>query len=286
MPSQLKVSPLKQLFQVCTRADLRLSGHTDRMIRRAIDAGHLRKLGRTWFGTASTPAAVAGALRRQHRLTCVSALAYHGVFVPEVPGIHEVGRQCTCAGGEHLIPHPTLRAWPDAEPILAPRPALAHAVACLDPEGAAIVLESALNLGLVTGDDLPAILDPLPLRTRRAIGTPDGRAMSGPETRVRRFLERRGVKVIPQFPMPDGGFVDMLVGERLIIECDSRAHHTDPATFTSDRHRDQRYTLLGYTVLRLTYQDVMVNWATTCQLLIALLRRGVHRASRSQRRSR
>lgn len=216
----------------------------------------------------------------------MSALALHGVFVIETPGAHEVGRQCPCATSDDLILHQRLRAWPDAEPVMPVEQSLIHAARCLDAEGAAICLESALNKKLIGPDDLPSIMAGLPARKRSAIGPLDGRAMSGPETRVRRLFERRGVQVTAQFPLPDGGFVDMLVGERLMIECDSRSHHTDPMTFANDRHRDQRNVSLGYTVIRLTYQDVMDNWTATREMLLSLLRRGVHRAPRPQRRRR
>lgn len=283
MPQQLQVSALRRTLQVCTRADLIAAGYSPRTIKRAFDAGQLTKLGRFWLGTGATPRTVAAALRRNHRLTCVSALALHGVFVPETPGVHEVGRQCRCVSPEGVIEHRGLRAWPDTEPILPVRWALGDAARCLDADGAAMVLESALNKRLVDDTDVTLILTALPQRKQLAIGTPDERAMSGPETRVRRFLERRGVAVVPQFPLPDGGFADMLVGEQLLIECDSRAHHTDPRAFAADRRRDQRNVLRGYTVVRLTYQDVMDNWSTTQQLLIALIRRGAHRRTRYQR---
>lgn len=280
------MSEIKRLTHVRTRADLLTVGFTDRSIRRALSAGQMRKLGRNWYGTSATPSDVAGALARGHRLTCVSALAVHGVFVVETPGPHEVGRQCSCATSDELILHQGLRAWPDGEPIMPVAQSLIHAGRCLDAEGAAVCLESALNKKLIGPDDVPSILAGLPARKRLAIGTLDGRAMSGPETRVRRLFERRGVQITPQFPLPDGGFADMLVGERLIIECDSRGHHTDREAFANDRHRDQHLVLLGYTVVRLTYQDVMDNWTTTREMLLSLLRRGVHRAPRPHRRRR
>ena len=277
------MGPIKTLTHVRTRADLLSAGYTDRRIRKALRSGQVTKLRRYWYGTNATPIDVAGALRREHRLTCVSALALHGAFVVETPGPHEVGRQCRCTTSDSPILHPRLRAWPDDEPVMPVRQALDHMCRCLSAEGAAITLESALNKKLITTDDLSEILVGLPHRKRLAIGTPDGRAMSGPETRVRRFFERRGVRVTPQFPLPGGGYADMLVGELLLVECDSRTHHTDSRAFASDRRRDQRNVLLGYTVVRLTYHDVMEDWVSTQEFLLTLLRRGAHRKPRTQR---
>ena len=270
-------------MHVRSRADLLADGYTDRSIRRSLETGRLRKLGKWWYGTSATPAHVAAALQRDHRLTCVSALALHGVFTIETHAVHEVGVQCRCTSGDGVIHHRPLRRWPDGEPVLPVGHALAHACRCLSAEGAAMSLESALNKRLVDEQEVAMILEELPERKRLAIGTPDARAMSGPETRVRRFLQRRGVKVTPQFPLPGGGFADLLVGECLLIECDSRSHHTDPRAFSADRARDRRNVLLGYTVVRFTYQDVMDNWATTRAQLLALIRRGAHRLPRSRR---
>lgn len=283
MESQAHLSTTKKLLDVRTRADLLAAGYTDRTIARALSSRQLLKLGRFWYGSSVTPPQVAWALASDHRLTCVSALVLHGVFVIETSGVHVVGRQCRCTAHEGKIHHPGLRRWPDAEPILPILHALTHACRCLDAEGAAIALESALNKELIRSDDVPAIFDRLPVRKRKAIGDPDARAMSGPETRVRRFFEKRGVKVQPQFPLPDGGFADMLVGERLLIECDSKSHHTDAKAFAADRHRDQRNVARGYMVVRLTYQDVMDNWLTTQRFLLGLIRRGAHRLPRPRR---
>jgi predicted transcriptional regulator of viral defense system len=44
--------------------------------------------------------------------------------------------------------------------------------------------------------------------------------------------------------------------ERLIVETDSRAFHTDRRAFEHDRLRDQRLTLAGFTVVRFTWRQV------------------------------
>ncbi|MGA4508060.1 hypothetical protein ACQB6R_03395 [Propionibacteriaceae bacterium G1746] len=261
-----------------TRPQLLAADLTDAQIRRAVARGDLLRLGPRWYGTTATPPAVAAALKSNHRLTCLSALSLHGVFTPRVAERHEVGRQCRCQPRRGVVEHLPLRAWPDDHPILSLHDSLADALRCLNAESSAVVLESALHRRLLHPDDLPALLDPLSQRQRRAIGRLDARAMSGSETRVRRFFERRGVKVRPQFPLPGGGYADLLVGERLLIECDSLAHHTDLAAFAGDRHRDQRNLLAGLLTLRLTYDDVWVAWEATKRLFGEILRTHLHRA--------
>lgn len=149
----LAASALKDRLQVCTRADLLNAGHTDHQVRKVLRQGRLLKLGSHWYGTAATPFAVAAALRSNHRLTCVSALELHGVFVPATPWPHEVGRQCSCPQWGQVMEHRPLRRWPDDEPVTPLPMALQHAASCLDAEGAAIVLESALHQRMVTGEE-------------------------------------------------------------------------------------------------------------------------------------
>lgn len=107
--------------------------------------------------------------------------------------------------------------------------------------------------------------------------------MSGSETRVRRSLERRGVRVQPQYAIEGVGFIDMLVGDRLIIECDSVEYHTDAEAYARDRARDQACVQMGYLVVRLTYQDVMVRWEQTERLILDLIRQRVHLNPRRRR---
>lgn len=284
MWSTLPLSALKIRLQVCSRRDLLAAGHTDHHIRKLVATNSVRRLGKHWFGTERTPSPVAAALRRNHRLSCVSALAIHGVYVPDAPWAHEVGRQCSCTSVEGIIEHSPLRSWPDDEPLTSVRMALQHAVTCLDAEWAAIVMESALNSQLIRASEPAELIEHVSLKKQRAIGTIDGRAMSGTETRVRRFMQSLGVQVVPQYEVAGVGRVDMLVGERLVLECDSRGHHTGHQNYSADRRRDQKLTQLGFQVVRLTHADVMQNWDQTQHLLRALIAAGVHR--RQQRRGR
>ena len=43
---------------------------------------------------------------------------------------------------------------------------------------------------------------------------------------------------------------------RLIIETDGYEHHRDRASFEADRARDAKLTLMGYTVIRITWRQL------------------------------
>jgi predicted transcriptional regulator of viral defense system len=60
-------------------------------------------------------------------------------------------------------------------------------------------------------------------------------------------------------------------GERLVVETDSRAHHSSRRAFEHDRLCDQRLTLAGYTVVRFTWRQLTRDPAGVAETLAALL---------------
>lgn len=89
------------------------------------------------------------------------------------------------------------------------------------------------------------------------------RLQQGPETvaATRSRWERRLLKLILDADLPrpvtnvivEGHRVDMVwVDRRLVVEFDSRRFHSDPAAFETDRLRDARLIAAGYTVMRIT----------------------------------
>jgi hypothetical protein len=59
----------------------------------------------------------------------------------------------------------------------------------------------------------------------------------------------------------------------LIVETDGFAFHAMPTAFADDRRRDQKLTLAGYTVVRLTWDQVTADGPATAATISALLRR-------------
>jgi very-short-patch-repair endonuclease len=66
--------------------------------------------------------------------------------------------------------------------------------------------------------------------------------------------------------------VDFLWREqRVVVETDSWQHHSDRATFESDRARDAHLQALGYRVLRFTWRQIRETPALVARTLRALL---------------
>ncbi|HEV2775503.1 MAG TPA: DUF559 domain-containing protein [Solirubrobacteraceae bacterium] len=74
------------------------------------------------------------------------------------------------------------------------------------------------------------------------------------------------------FPEGDGAEADFLYRRQsLIVEVDGRGPHSTRRSFTSDRRRDQRLMLLGWRVVRFTWQQVTFEPAYVAATLRGLL---------------
>src|SRR5690625_5640485 len=95
---------------------------------------------------------------------------------------------------------------------------------CLDGEDAAVLLESALERRLLTVQEVEALLERAPIATRSRIGALSTASDSGSETRVVRWLRRRGFHVEQQVHLAGVGFIDVYVEEPHAREKIGRAH--------------------------------------------------------------
>lgn len=276
------MTPPPPRLPVWTRAELRDRGLSRRAVDRLIAEGRLHPAGRRWLLERTCPEDVAAALRTGHRLTCASALRHHGAWTPIIDRRHETAPRCTCTPSKDAIPHRYLHTWPDDHPITTIPLALRHAGLCLPADSAAVLFESVLSRHLLHPDDVDGVLAALPDRFRGPIGRLDPLAESGTETLVRRIFTRRHVAVRSQVWIPGVGRVDLLVGDLLVIECDSRQFHTSREQYADDRRRDLELHRRGYVVVRLTWEMVMLASEATQARLdeLSAARRHVHRRRR------
>jgi hypothetical protein len=136
------------------------------------------------------------------------------------------------------------------------------------------------------------------LRAQRAVLDRHRRQRGAPELdRLLATLEGRGTddarsrmevefaQLCDDYGLPRPILNAVVLGERvdfhwkdttLIVETDGFEFHSMPTAFADDRRRDQKLTLAGYTVVRLTWEQVTVDAAATARTISTLL---------SQRRS-
>jgi len=73
--------------------------------------------------------------------------------------------------------------------------------------------------------------------------------------------------------------VDVLIGERLVVQIDGFEHHGDARRRRKDIRGDARLVLLGYTALRFDYQQVMFDWPDVEASILGAVARGLHLAA-------
>jgi very-short-patch-repair endonuclease len=111
--------------------------------------------------------------------------------------------------------------------------------------------------------------------TARALAAVDGTSESGTEFLLRwRLAGRLPVPIRPQVGVAGVGRVDFVLGERLVVEVDGEAYHTDPGQFERDRRRDAALGIRGFRVLRFSYRQVMSDWPDVEGAVFAAVARG------------
>ena len=256
-------------------------------LRRLVRAEALTRVRHGWFAGPHPQPLVLRAVRAGGAVGCVSALALHGVW--KVPGStlhvrrsHDLAGRAVPAGVCECHPRPRLTA---VDRSVDPLPvALATALRCVDADTAVQLMDSALHRGLLDRADLTGIVTGAPPACHVLLDRVNGAAESGTESLVRVRLQRRRVKLRIQVQILDIGRVDLLVGDRFVIEVDSRSHHTSEQNYAEDRKRDRRLAASGYLVVRLTYEDVMSGWDTVEPDILAIIRSGQHRWPRRRNR--
>lgn len=272
---------LSDNYGVVSRTQLLETGLGGHDIQTLTETGRLTRLRPGWFASDPADAEVVRAVRAGGVLSCVSALRRHGLWVPPDPLVHlrcsehHTGRPLS-PGLKECQPRPQCRRRMvrSVDPFLL---ALRTAVSCVPDDVLVVLLDSALRQGRLERGDLPGLWPTGSDRALPLINRVDPSAESGTETLVRLRLRRRGIRVRTQFQIGAVGRVDLLIGDRLVIEVDSRAHHTGVEAYRRDRRRDRRLVGLGYVVIRLAYEDVLFDWDEAEEDILAVIRSRRHR---------
>lgn len=258
-------------------------GLTPAGINDLLRRGSLRRIRRGWYAAVTAEPSVERAVRLGGALTSVSALRLHGLWAPRNWPDSRLYLRPSAHFATKTFPHwaATCSLYRQAGARISrsvdsiPQ-ALVCALTSLGPEAAIVLMDSALNQRKITEEKLVRLARELPRDIRQHLSRVDAGAQSGTETLVRLRLRARHIKLRSQVQIGDIGRVDFLVGERLVIEVDSRSHHTDPDAFARDRRRDRRLSRLGYIVVRVTYHEVMFGWDTVEEDILAIIRARRH----------
>lgn len=271
---------------ILTRTQLLSIGWTRPQLEEAVDAGQLVRVRPGWYAGAPVDPEALAAVKAFGCSSCFSALRLHGVWVPEGKGAHvrlPRHRQRRRLTGQPKRCRPFGAQPPVASAIDDLEVAFRCVLRCGSREEIVVVIDSILQRQLARRSTLEVWMEDAPAATRVLLELADGRSESGTESMVRFRCWRRRLATRIQVRVMEGVRVDLLVGDRLIIECDSREHHTEAGAYESDRRRDRRLIARGFIVLRLTYRQIHDEWPEIEREILEIVRRGDHRWSRQRK---
>jgi very-short-patch-repair endonuclease len=254
---------------------LQREGYTRHLLRTALEVGVIQRVRRDWVALPDADPELVSAARRGVVLSCVTRARRVGLWV--------LGRE-----GEHVAaaaPHSHVATAPGATvhwaTPLVPRTAdlledhientLALVATCQPHDLALAVWESAFRQGMVDRTQL-ARLD-LPPSARRLLEEAEPFADSGLETIFATRLRRFGVQVRSQIWI-GGHHVDHLIGRFLVVQIDG-GHHVDSQRLSDNEH-DAALRLLGFTVIRVGFRQVIDDWPTVQWLIMQAMAQGLH----------
>lgn len=171
------------------------------------------------------------------------------------------------------MPHGWHDTWPEEDSTATISQLLRHANRCQDLETCVVLAESALNQRLITPEEWQRIVGDAPNRYHRILSRAVTASESGSETRVRLAFEAHRIPIEAQVHIEGLGRVDLVVKGKLVVECDSRRHHSSPKDWEEDRRRDLILHAMGYVVVRLSYDQIWRRWGETWDMLLAMFRR-------------
>lgn len=253
------------------------AGVTVHAIRTAIAAGELVRIRRKWLAAQDADPDLVTAARAGVVLSCATQARRIGLWVQDTSDVHVAAPPR--AG--HVRAGGAIVHW-SAPIVPRPREALIDPVenvlslvsTCLPFAQALAIWESALRKDLVSLQSLRAM--PFGPRGRRLIAVARPWSDSGLEsiaTSRLRFLRLP----ITQQAFVLGKPVDVLIGDRLILEIDGATH--------TGRQRDRdiafdaRAAANGYHVIRVSYVQVLEQWPMVQRMIMTAVAQGRHLAA-------
>lgn len=272
------------LFSARTR-ELRALGATTRGLAASVRRGEIARVRIGHYALPGASRHPIAALRVGGVAACVSAAERFGLWMP--PGVvphvwlpvnASRLREPPFDHSRRLGSETHVRHWSQlCEPLNVQRgtvsllDCLVHVIQCQPRLYAIAVLDSAMKAGLLTSTGRESLRELLPQTERDIIDHLDPAAGSGTESIVRTILRDAGLAVSSQVEFPGVGFVDLLVGKRVVVEVDSKEWHGKPEQQVRDYHRDLELIAQGLIVVRVSYQQALVDHPGIVRAVLAAL---------------
>jgi very-short-patch-repair endonuclease len=213
-------------------------------------------------------------------LACESAARHLGLWVLDYADrvhvrLHRGGHRYAHEGCR-CVEHWDRGAVTDAFGLPAMDRILAQILHCRGVEAMFVALESAFRKRLLPTHRRAALRTAVPAAVRPIVDFARNDADSGLESLVRLRLRHHGLSVRTQVRVSGVGRIDLVIGERLLIEVDGKAGHADPASRHKDLVRDAHAAMWGYDTLRFDYAMVVHDWDLVERAILARIAAGRH----------
>lgn len=253
------------------------AGFSKHDVASAVRSGVLNRVARSWVCASNCVRDAKWAAMLNGHITCVSAAKLLGLWV-----IDDIRCHIAVQNNSNVKPNrDKVRLHYGSAPV--PRPKhevldpvvniIATAAGCQSFESAVALADSAIRAGFVTRSELMRIQTRSPAVARVAEASSE-LSDSGIETIPRVRLAAIGIPLRQQVKIA-GHRVDGLIGERLVLQFDGAEHLTREQKQIDVKH-DAELQLLGYTVLRFTYWDVMDMWHHVEATIQRAIAQGLH----------
>lgn len=250
---------LRQLGSVARTHALLERGVGRRQLAHEVAAGRIIRLRQGVLALPDAPADLRAAYLNNGLLTCASAAKPYGLWLLHEPA--QLHLSCLHGRGRGPVNHRE-RTVPlhSYLPLVGVVDVLVHALRCLPPIEAAVIVESSLRRrDTVRGVLLDRLVGDSNGRARKALALVTGCAESEIEVVARVLFRGAGFYVETQAQIDGVGRVDFLVEGFLVIEIDGAAYHSDRKALRRDLLRNNMTIAGGYLVLRYSYENIMFN---------------------------
>ncbi|MGG7509572.1 DUF559 domain-containing protein [Plantibacter sp. YIM 135249] len=269
---------IMQLGGVATRRQLLHRGFTGYQMTAAVRTGLIIRVRQGYYCTAETDVAKRVAVFIGGSVGCVTAAASYGLWAGNDTRVHVTvpddatrlrPKKPAFRAADEVPPGIVLHWSPEPRPAVggretwrvSPAECVRQVMRCADAETAIASWATALRSGLLSVDELAAVAVQLPAAARHRASQVRAGADSGLEAIAMHRVRLLGLDVRQQVEIGGVGRVDALIEGRVVLEIDGYAYHSAPDRFENDRRRDALLTAAGYVVIRLSYQQVMNDWA-------------------------
>lgn len=276
---------LLEIGRAARTSDLKARGVRERELTRAVREGEIVRIRQGVYALPDVPATFRHATEHGGVPACAEAARMHRLWVLKGADDHvwlgSAGVAHRPCGDQRKDPEKNCHLhWDDGIVSVGELPpvhnVLLQLAQCEGEETFFAAYESALRKSLISPSGIAWLWRHLPVSLRWLLDIAHSDADSGLESLVRLRLHRLGIVVRTQLSIRGVGEIDIVIGDRLLIECDGRENHEKEAQRHKDLMRDARAAALGYETLRFDYAMIVHDWARVEAAILAKVREGAH----------